>query len=54
MIVNIDIINKKSLAKCDMYAESWTHVMNQAEHMDAILYITGGIHFVFRAIRQKC
>ena len=21
--------------------------MNQAEHMDAILYCTGGIHFVF-------
>lgn len=28
LIVNIDIINKKSLAKCDMYLESWTHVMN--------------------------
>ena len=32
----------------DMYPESWTHIyMNQAEHMDAILYCTGGIHFVF-------
>ena len=46
----VDYLNKNGSREdaSDMYPESWTHIyMNQAEHMDAILYCTGGIHFVF-------
>ncbi len=30
-----------------MYPECWIHIKNLAKHMDAILNLTGGIHFVF-------
>ena len=31
----------------DMYPFSWTHIIYKPKHMDASLYFTGGIHFVF-------
>ena len=31
----------------DMYPFSWTHIIYKPKHMDASLYFTGDIHFVF-------
>lgn len=35
-----------------MYPENWTHVLTRGQQMDAILYLKGGINFVFFWILQ--
>ena len=45
--------NTRKELRLDMYPVSWTHwSMTEAQEVDAILYFTGGIHFVFAWMRS--